>query len=32
MLLGLSIGRPNARDQTPLVKHPIDLETAKTTV
>jgi hypothetical protein len=32
MLLGLYIGSPNARDQTPLERHPKALDTPKTTV
>jgi len=32
ILLGLSIGRPNALDQIPLERHPKALETAKTQV
>lgn len=32
ILLGLSIGNPKARAQTPLVKQPRDLETPNTTV
>jgi len=32
MLPGLSMGRPKALSHTRLRQHPIDLETAKTTV
>lgn len=32
ILFGLSIGNPNALDQTPLERHPTALETPKTTV
>ena len=32
ILLGLSIGNPNALDQTPFDKHPNALETPNTTV
>ncbi len=32
MLLGLSIGSPNALAQMPLERQPMDLETPKTTV